>query len=132
MAEKPPFTVASFYKFISEMQLMATKCSECGTVFLPPKPLCTNCFSKKLEWIELEGVGKLVSYSVIYVAPVQFQSLAPYSVGIVELESGLRLPGMIHGLDFNKIKVGMNLKIDYDTSVSSEWPAWCRYFFKPM
>ncbi len=132
MSEKPPFTVTSFYKFISEERLMAAKCSECGTLFLPPKPLCTNCLSKNLEWIEVEGIGKLVSYSVIYVAPAQFQSLAPYSVGIVEFKNGLRLPGMIRGLDFEKIKVGMKLKIDFDTSVSSQWPTWCRYFFKPI
>ncbi len=132
MSEKLPFTVTSFYKFISEERLMAAKCSECGTLFLPPKPLCTHCLSKNLEWIEVEGIGKLVSYSVIYVAPAQFQSLAPYSVGIVEFKNGRRLPGMIRGLEFKKIKVGMKLKIDFDTSVSSQWPTWCRYFFKPI
>ena len=133
MSEKPPpFTISSFYKFVSEKKLMAAKCNECGTIFLPPKPMCTRCLSTNLKWIELEGVGKLLSYTIIYVAPVQFQSLAPYSVGIVELSSGLRLPGMIRGVDPEKIRVDMNLKIDFDKSVSSQWPAWTRYFFRPL
>jgi len=133
MSEKPPpFTISSFYKFVSEKQLMAAKCDKCGTVLLPPKPMCTKCLSTNLEWIELEGVGKLLSYTIIHIAPVQFQSLAPYSVGIVELKSGLRLSGMIRSVDPKEIRVGMDLKIDFDTSTSSQWPAWPRYFFRPL
>ena len=133
MSEKPPpFTVSSFYKFVNEKRLMGAKCNKCGTVLLPPKPMCTECLSTNLKWIELKGDGKLLSYTVIYVAPTEFQSLAPYSVGIVELKSGLRLPGMIRGVDQEKIRVGMDLKIDFDTSISSQWPAWPRYFFRPL
>ena len=129
--ETLPFTVSSFYKFVGEKRLMAAKCNKCGTVLLPPKPMCTNCLSSNLKWIELEGAGKLVSYTVIYVAPEQFQSMAPYTVGIVELKKGLRLLGMICGVDPEKVKVGMNLKIDFEQSASSQWPAWPRYFFRP-
>lgn len=133
MSDNPlPFTVSSFYRFVSEKRLMAAKCNECGTVLLPPKPMCTKCLSTHLKWIELEGAGKLLSYTVIHIAPEQFQSITPYSVGIVELQNGLRLPGMIRGVDPKEIRVGMDLKIDFDTSASSQWPAWPRYFFRPL
>ena len=133
MSEQPiPFTIASFYKFVSEKQLMAAKCNECGTVLLPPKPMCTNCLSTNLKWIELEGDGKLLSYTIIHVAPEQFQSMAPYTVGIVEFKKGLRLPGMIRNVNPEEIKIGMDLKIDFDSSTSSQWPAWTRYFFRPL
>jgi len=132
MSENPPFTVSSFYKFVSEKRLMAAKCNECGTVLLPPKPMCTNCLSTNLKWIELEGAGNLLSYTVIYIAPEQFQSIAPYTVGIVEFKNGLRLPGMIHGVDPEEIKIGMNLKVDFETSKASQWPEWPRYFFRPI
>jgi len=69
MPENLPFTVSSFYGFISEKRLMAAKCNECGTVLLPPKPMCTHCLSTNLKWIELDGAGKLISYTVIHVAP---------------------------------------------------------------
>jgi uncharacterized protein len=131
MPENLPFTVSSFYKFVSEKRLMAAKCNECGTVLLPPQPMCTHCLSTNLEWNELKGTGKLVTYTVIYVAPEQFQSMAPYAVGIVELKNGLRLPGIVCGVEPENIRVGMNLKIDFDQSTSSQWPAWPRYFFKP-
>ena len=110
---------------------MAGKCSKCGTLLLPPKPVCTKCLSTNFKWVELKGKGKLLSYTVIHVSPVQFQSIAPYTVGIVELEDGPHLPGMIHDVEPEKIRVGMDLEIDFDTSIPTQWPLWPRYFFRP-
>lgn len=131
MAETNPFTIEGFYKFVSEGKLMAAKCSKCGAMLLPPRPLCTKCFSTDFEWIELSGRGELLSYTVIHVSPPQFESMAPYIVGIVKLEEGLRLPGMIRGVEPEKIRVGMALMVDFDTSLPSQWPLWPRYFFRP-
>jgi len=132
LAEIRPFTIEGFYKFVSEGKLMATKCSKCGTMLLPPRPLCPKCFSTSFEWVKLNGRGKLLSYTVIHVSPPQFESMAPYVVGIVKLEEGLRLPGMIRGVEPEKIRVGMALTVDFDASLPSQWPLWPRYFFKPF
>jgi len=94
--------------------------------------MCTNCFSRELEWVQLENRGKLLTYTIIHVAPEQFQSMAPYAYGIVELENGLRLPGIIRGIDHEKIKVGIGLEVDFETDASQRWPQWSRYFFKPL
>ena len=111
---------------------MAAKCSECGAVSLPPKPICTSCLSTDFDWVEMEGVGKLLSYTVIHVVPDQFKSIAPYSVGIVEFKKGLRLPGMIRDVADEDLKVGMKLKICFEPSTSDQWPAWSKYFFRPL
>ena len=131
MAETRSFTIEGFYKFVSEGKLMAAKCRKCGAMLLPPRPLCTKCFSTDFEWVELSGRGELLSYTVIHVSPPQFESMAPYIVGIVKLEGGLRLPGMIRGVKPEKIRVGVTLMVDFDTSVPSQWPLWPRYFFRP-
>ncbi|MCW4020157.1 MAG: Zn-ribbon domain-containing OB-fold protein [Candidatus Bathyarchaeota archaeon] len=130
-AEGAPFTTEQFYNFIEEKKLMATKCKQCGSMFVPPRPMCTNCFSKELGWVQLKPKGKLVTYTVIYIAPEQFQPIAPYAYGIVELEDGLRLPGIIRDLDHEKLMVGIELEVDFETNVSPSWPQWPRYFFKP-
>ncbi len=131
MAEIFPFTIEQFYKFVSERKLMAAKCKKCGTMLLPPRPMCTKCFSSDLEWVELKNKGKLLTYTVIHVSPKQFESLIPYAVGIVKLEDGPKLPGMIQGVEPEKISVGISLEVDFDTTIPSEWPTWPRYFFKP-
>ena len=132
MCDDHPFTVSTYYKFVNKKRLMAAKCSKCATMILPPKPMCTRCLSTDLNWIELEGTGKLLSYTVIHIAPEQFQSMAPYSVGIVEFNGGLRLPGMICDVNPEELKVGMKLEICFDTSTSKIWPPWSKYFFRSL
>lgn len=131
MVETFPFTIEQFYKFVSERKLMATKCRKCGTMLLPPRPMCTKCFSSDLEWVELKNKGKLLTYTVIHVSSKQFESLIPYAVGVVKLKDGPKLPGMIQDVEPEKISVGMSLEVDFDTTIPSEWPTWPRYFFKP-
>jgi uncharacterized protein len=132
MSAKEPFVIEQFYKFLGQQKLMAGKCLKCGKIHLPPRPLCDNCFSQDFEWVSVSGKGKLVTYTVIHVAPKQFQDLTPYAVGIVELENGLKIPGMIQGTTEEHLKIGMKLTLDFGTCSSpQQWPSWPRYCFKP-
>jgi uncharacterized OB-fold protein len=131
MSTQAPFTIEQFYKFLEQKKLMAGKCQKCGKIHLPPRPMCSNCLSQRFEWVEVSGKGKLLTYTVISIAPEQFQALTPYAVGIVELEGGLRIPGMI-GASQDQLKIGMDLNLDFGAcSTSSKWPQWQRYCFKP-
>ena len=132
MSIEYPFTVSTFYKFITEKKLKAAKCNDCGTLLLPPKPMCTKCFSINLKWIDIKTTGKLLSYTVIHVAPEQFQSMVPYIVGIVEFEGGLRLPGIIKDVPSEQIEIDMKLKLDFDETTSNKWPEWNRYYFSSI
>jgi len=130
MAETRPFTIEEFYRFAGEKRLMAARCNKCGELLLPPRPMCTKCLSTDLKWVELGKRGELLTYTVIHVAPTQFQSMVPYIVGVVKLKDGLKLPGMIRGIEPEEIKVGMELEVDFDTTLPSQWPMWPRYFFR--
>ena len=131
MSGSEPFTIEQFYKFLEQGKLMAGKCVKCGKIHLPPRPLCDNCYSQQFSWQQISGWGKLLTYTVIHIAPVQFQALAPYAVGIVELENGLKIPGMIQGVTQEELRVGMDLTLDFGTcSTTQQWPQWQRYCFK--
>jgi uncharacterized OB-fold protein len=128
-----PFTIEQFYKFLGQRKLMAGRCLKCGKLHLPPRPLCDNCLGDAFEWVEVGGKGKLLTYTVIHVAPAQFQTLAPYAVGIVQLQNGLKVPGMIQDIKPEKLKVGVELELDFGTCITSQaWPQWQRYCFKPL
>ena len=134
MSEETPFTIEQFYKYVEQGKLMGGRCKKCGTIYLPPRPLCTKCFSKDFEWVEISPKGKLLTYTIIHVAPVQFQSMAPYAVGIVQLENGLKIPGMIRDVEHEKIEIGMELQVGFEkpSATASQWPQWPRYYFKPV
>jgi len=126
-----PFTIEQFYKFIGERKLMGAKCNKCGKILVPPRPICPECLSDNLSWVQLENRGKLLTYTIIHVAPEKFQSIAPYAFGIIELRDGVRLPGIIQGVKHEDIRVGMELEVDFDANIPSTWPKWPRYFFRP-
>lgn len=131
MSNPAPFTIEQFYKFLEQGKLMAGKCLKCEKNHLPPRPLCDNCYGQDFEWVEVSGKGKLLTYTVIHVAPPQFQALAPYAVGIVQLENGLKIPGIISDIDSEQLKVGMELIIDFAACAAGQaWPQWQRYCFK--
>ena len=100
------------------------QCLKCGKIHLPPRPLCDNCFSQDFEWVTVSGKGKLLTYTVINVAPQQFQALTPYAVGIVQLENGLKIPGMIQWLnaEATKDRHGVNIRLwfmQYNAAVAA-------------
>jgi uncharacterized OB-fold protein len=132
MSANEPFTIEQFYKFLQQGKLLAGKCLKCGKIHLPPRPLCDNCYSKEFEWVTVSGKGKLITYTVINIAPQQFQDLTPYAVGIIQLENGLKIPGMIQGITQEQLKIGMPLLLDFGScSTPQKWPQWPRYCFKP-
>ncbi len=110
---------------------MGLKCKKCKALLVPPRNLCPKCLGTDFEWRSLEGIGTLITYTVIHFPPTQFQALAPYAVGIVKLREGVRLPGMIKNLKLEELKIGMELQTDFETALPKEWPQWPRYYFRP-
>jgi uncharacterized OB-fold protein len=132
MTEQAPFTIEQFYKHINQGKLLGGRCTKCGKVHLPPRPICDNCYSKSFKWIEIPTRGKLLTYTVIHIAPAQFQSIAPYAIGIIQLTDGLKIPSMIKGVPQEQIKIGMELMMVFGACDATQpWPHWPRYYFKP-
>ena len=139
MAETRPFTIDSFYKYVGEHKLMAAKCNKCGTIQLPPRPACTKCMSKDQQWIPVNPKGTLLTYTIIHVAPKEFETKAPYALGIVKFDNGGQLLGMVRDIEPTKLQVGMTVALDFETTSTPatatpqtppQWPSWPRYFFK--
>jgi uncharacterized OB-fold protein len=131
MSGQEQFTIEQMCKYMNQGKLMGGKCEKCGKIHFPPRPLCDNCFSKEFEWIELPLSGKLLTYTIIHVAPPQFQAMAPYAMGIVQLDDGLKVPGMIKDIPLDKIKIGMQLTFAFEACTpTTQWPQWPRYHFK--
>lgn len=119
--EQREFSGASFYQFLGEEKLVASKCKKCGALYLPPKPMCTSCYSDEMEWAEMKGKGKLAAFTTIAVASTLMIEEGygrdnPYCTGVVELEEGPKISARILGVDPKKpeeIKVGTPLTVEF-------------------
>jgi len=87
-----------FKEFFNELlngKFIGLKCLDCGTVICPPKSTCDNCKGRNLEKVQLSGKGKVVSYTVTYVAPMGYENEVPYVVAMVELDEGCWILGRL-------------------------------------
>lgn len=94
-------------------RLEAGKCKNCGFIAFPPRTICPRCQSRAFETITLADSGKVVSFTIIRVPPQPFSDQAPYAVGIVDLDDGVRLTGQIVDCAFEELKIGMRVKIEF-------------------
>jgi len=94
-------------------RLEANKCKNCGIVFFPPRLICPQCRKRDLEETKLAEKGKVLFFTIIRVPPRQFVDQAPYAVGIVKLDGGVNLTGQIVDCDFEDLKIGLRVKIEF-------------------
>ena len=81
----------TFRQGLEAGKFMTTRCAACGKLTFPPKQHCPACWSGDMKWTELTGRGILYARTTIHAAATQFRDEVPYSVGIVDLEEGIRL-----------------------------------------
>jgi uncharacterized protein len=115
------FTSASFYAYLDEHKLMGTRCQSCGTLHLPPRPICTACHSKDLAWAEMSGQGQLIAFTTVHIAPTAMLAEGygrdnPYCTGIVQLKEGPAISAQILDVDVQQpqnIKIGTPLSVAF-------------------
>jgi hypothetical protein len=105
---------------------MVTKCKGCGRIFSPPKMDCTRCKSSDVEWLEVRGKGRLLSYATVYFAPTGFEEDLPYTLALAQFPGGINIFGRLSkGVELGEIEIGMELKL---TSVTLPGDRICYEF----
>jgi uncharacterized OB-fold protein len=72
-------------------KISVDQCSQCEALYIPPKYACPECGGTEFKGTEIEGLGKLLTYSTVRAPPLGFEGQAPYLIGIIELSNGLNL-----------------------------------------
>ncbi|MEX2723165.1 MAG: Zn-ribbon domain-containing OB-fold protein [Candidatus Freyarchaeota archaeon] len=101
--------VTKFIEGLKEGKIYCTKCRECNTKYYPPVSDCRKCYSSNMEFLELNPVGELLTFTIIYYPPARFEKDKPVSIGIIEAE-GVKIMGNLFTKDPEEVKIGMKLK----------------------
>ncbi len=99
-----------FINYLEQGKVEGTKCKKCGAVFFPPRADCYKCFSSDMEWFEVTGAGKLLSFTKLEYAPSGFEGDIPYILGLVDY-GGYKVFGRINrDMPLEEITVGMKMR----------------------
>ena len=107
------FSSRIWREFPQRYRLEAAKSKKSGKTWFPPRQVEPETGATEFEKTVLPETGKLLTYTVIRVPASQFSDEAPYGLGIAELTDGTRVMAQITDCDVEKIKIGMEVRIEF-------------------
>jgi len=99
-----------FIDFLEDGKVKGTRCKDCGLVFFPPRADCYKCLASNVEWFEVSGKGKLLTYSELKFAPVGFQDDVPYCIALLDYGKYKVFGRIAKDVPEDEIAVGMEMK----------------------
>ncbi|MDW0256507.1 MAG: nucleotide-binding protein [Nitrososphaeraceae archaeon] len=81
-------------------KIATNKCLKCGHIMLGTIYYCEKCHGSDLQSIELEGTGKVVTYTIQAVAPEGFNDIGkPYAWVVFKIDNtALKVSGILIGI----------------------------------
>lgn len=78
-----------FWDGVANGELLIQQCLDCKKHVFYPRSHCSHCWSDKLEWTEASGKARLKTFSIVHrPGHPGWEEIAPYPLGIVQLEEG--------------------------------------------
>ena len=102
--------VNDFIDYLDQGKVMGTRCKDCGLAFFPPRADCHKCLKSNVEWFQVSGTGKLVSYSKLEYAPVGFGEDLPYCIAVLDYGDYKVFGRIADDVPEEKIKLAMEMK----------------------
>jgi len=100
---------AWWWDLVDQGKIPIQSCNQCGRLHHPPRPMCSECRSTDMGWIEASGNATLHSYTVIH--HPQFPGYDfPIVAALVDLAEGTRMVSNVVGCRPEDVKIGMALE----------------------
>jgi hypothetical protein len=99
-----------FIDHLEQGKVAGTRCLDCGQHFFPPRADCHKCLTSRMEWFEVAGAGKLVSYSKLEYGPMGFQDDVPYAIALLDYGPYKVFGRIAREVPEAEIAVGMAMK----------------------
>ncbi len=93
-----------------EKKFYGTRCSKCGTVYVPPKKNCGRCFVNISEWVDLSDEGVVSSYTIVRQDLPIYPVRAPFAYALIRLDGADT--GLLHLIrsDLDRLTTGVRVK----------------------
>ncbi len=118
-------------------RLVGSRCASCDTLYFPVALSCRNphCAEKRVEPALLPNRGALLSYTIQHYQPpppFRMDNWQAYAIGLIDLGAGLEVMGMLTGVSFDALRIGMPLRMVVETLYTdAERGAVATYKFAP-
>ena len=109
---------------------LGTKCLDCNKISFPLINYCTECSSENIMEYKLANTGKIMFYTQVTLAAKEMMSYAPYTIGMIELDDGIRVTGQIADCNYEDLKEDMKVRMVFRILSTDHDEGLIRYGFK--
>lgn len=102
--------INDFVGYLEQGKVMGTKCKKCGIHYFPPRADCCQSLGSDMEWFEVKGTGKLLSYSTLTFAPTGFTQDLPYTIAVLDYGDFKVFGRIDKAIPEKELSVGMAMK----------------------
>lgn len=120
MPTPTPDTVP-FWAAAKEERLVIQWCRPCAGHYFYPRDRCPTCGSADVEWREVSGRGRLVSYVINHRPTPPTEDGKPLVIALVELVEGVRLLTNIVGTPAEPAALPLDAQVRVGFQQRGEW-----------
>ena len=118
-AARPPLVPRGeeklFYDRLRDHELVFQRCAACANAVFPLRTVCPHCAGEELALEVSAGRGTLYSFTTQHRAShPHFADSVPYSLGLVDLDEGIRVFASVDGIAPDDLAVGMPVQLGFD------------------
>ncbi len=97
-------------------QLIGTQCRSCHEIYFPPmrETSCPNCYETEMEELLLGRNGTVRSYTIVHMAPREWQGPVPYALSLIELSEGATFYAALTDCKPEEVKIGMEVELEIE------------------
>ena len=108
------FTTKNYMDALAEGNIRGSKCNTCGSIHVPPRPICPNCGGINLEWKNVSQKGEIQAFTMIQVPLSNMVGRSPYAVAVVKLNNGPSISGLVLDVeDSEELSVGAQVVAEF-------------------
>jgi uncharacterized protein len=104
--------VAPFWDGVQQRRLTIQRCTSCRILRFPFQPICGSCQSDSWELVESCGAGTVYSLTRVH-HPPQPGFPIPYVVGLIELDEGVRIVGLLKDEPDGGFDIGTRVSVSF-------------------
>ncbi|MFI5953224.1 Zn-ribbon domain-containing OB-fold protein [Cryptosporangium sp. NPDC051539] len=115
-----------YYRGWLERHLLLNRCAECSTWHHPPKPVCPECWSSRVEPTEVSGQGTIHLLVWLRQGPPVDGVTYPHPVATIELDDqpGLRYTSTLVGARRGRTAIGNRVRLVWIERAGEPFPAF--------
>jgi hypothetical protein len=109
--QAPEFNrIHAFYDHLRAGRFTTTRCGDCGHRAFPPRVICPQCLSERLDWVDLPVEGEVLVVTEEEVGvPLGFET--PLIHALIDLDGQLKIFARVVNAKVGQLKEGDRVKL---------------------